>query len=591
MTTESADGPTSGSYPPWVYFPLPPSDSPFDVTGAIELVETKPHKWSAIQIIVPLIVGLSVAAILVVGFFYCRRRKIRNRQQHRPWMKTTGNRPRFQFPSISSVRKVRSADRSSSWSIDERVEDLGEYQFVSYPVSLQESRASGHVRLSSSSTNPPSPPMIKIPTARVSHVWSWPGKTIWRGPLEGARQLRDSIPRPWRRKRIAVQSIPSYKRFRVDASDSNSPLSQRSKGESLLGHPGRSRTNLHNEPIFERDDEEEDESDSDREVLPLIPQEHSRSNHDAEPKATNEVFLISRSPEANISVESDRPRRTGRQIPPASVPPSSALPLPPPPPKPKPKPLIRVPLSLSTPPAPTSPPPVPPASTRRSPRTLLPALPSVLPPLPPPPLLSPLSPPPIESAPLPSSPPVPAPQVPPPGRRSSNSSIRSLPLTPAPPSLHGASPAPAEVLAGIDDSAPVPSSSSVCAPQVASGNSSIRSLPFTPTPPYFLVPPAPAEVSAPATDHATPPHSAPPYVKRQSRDQSHSPVVVPVEPARSLRKLPVLPTPPSADHRRAFTDGMLSPQGSSPAHSILSEGLGVRVPLPQPPQSDHVGRS
>jgi hypothetical protein len=200
---------------------------------------------------------------------------------------------------------------------------LDEYQFVSYPASLQGSQVSGHVRLSSSSSGShlPGPPLLEIPAEKTTPVWTWPGKKIWKAPLQSAQQLGTSIPRPWR-KRVTVKSVPSYMKFRVDAADSDSPLSRHPHAESLLGRAGRSRTTLHNETIFER--ENEHDSDSDEEVLPLMPQEHSRSNHDAEPPA-NTVLLIS--PTAGESLGSSQ---RGARTPPATAPPSIPLPLPPP---------------------------------------------------------------------------------------------------------------------------------------------------------------------------------------------------------------------------------------------------------------------
>jgi hypothetical protein len=286
------------------------------------------RNWTTVQIVVPILVGLAVGvAGVFLGFFIYRRRRNANRE--RPWMQTTGNRPRFQFPTWSSRQKVRELNRSTSWSIDQGEEDLQEYQFVSYPASLQGSRASGHVRLSSSSSIQAGPPPLKIPSDQKPPVWTWPGKSIWKGPLQSARQLGDSIPRPWRStKRVPVKNIPGYNKFRVDGADSDSPLSQRPHTESLLGHTGRSRTNLHQETIFEG--ENEDDSDSDEEALPFIPQEHSRSNHDAEPP-TNAVLYIS--PDSGTGTESpgdSNGSRIPRQIPPASVPPSIPLPLLPP---------------------------------------------------------------------------------------------------------------------------------------------------------------------------------------------------------------------------------------------------------------------
>ncbi|KAF7352598.1 hypothetical protein MVEN_01225300 [Mycena venus] len=326
---------SNASYPKWVYMDLP-ANGTFNLAAAVESADgSQSHKWTTIQVVVPIIVFVVVVA-LGVGFFLYRRRRHANRQ--RPWMQTTGNRPRFHFPTLSSLQRVRELDRSSSWSIEEREEGLQEYQFVSYPSSLQGSRASGHVRLSSSSSGTlPGPPPLKIPSEKnKAPVWTWPGKSIWKGPLQSVQQLGDSIPRPWRAtKRVAVKNIPGYRKFRVDGADSDSPLSQRPHAQSLLGHPERSRTNLHNETIFERENED---SDSDEEGLPLIAQEHSRSNHDAEPPA-NAARMISPPSGRESPGESNSSQRTARQkVPPASSPPRIPLPLPPPTPTQRPPP-------------------------------------------------------------------------------------------------------------------------------------------------------------------------------------------------------------------------------------------------------------
>ncbi|KAJ7368550.1 hypothetical protein DFH08DRAFT_28470 [Mycena albidolilacea] len=324
-------------YPGWVFMELPPANGTFSLVGAVESADgLQPRNWTTIQIVVPILVGLAVGvAGVFLGFFIYRRRRNANRE--RPWMQTTGNRPRFQFPTWSSRQKVRELNRSTSWSIDQGEEELQEYQFVSYPASLQGSRASGHVRLSSSSSIQAGPPPLKIPSDQKPPVWTWPGKSIWKGPLQSARQLGDSIPRPWRStKRVNVKNIPGYNKFRVDGADSDSPLSQRPHTESLLGHTGRSRTNLHQETIFEG--ENDDDSDSDEEALPFIPQEHSRSNHDAEPP-TNAVLYIS--PASGTGRESpgdSNGSRIPRQIPPAGAPPSIPLPLLPPVPTQRPQP-------------------------------------------------------------------------------------------------------------------------------------------------------------------------------------------------------------------------------------------------------------
>ncbi|KAJ7490354.1 hypothetical protein B0H11DRAFT_1021217 [Mycena galericulata] len=494
ITIQPPPSQSEGTYPLWAYSQLPAFNDTFDLSAAIETASgaSHPHKWDVVQIVLPIIVGVCVAAASVVGFCVYRKQKVSNRRQlGRPWM-LTGNRSRFNFPTISSAHKVRTLDRSGSWSIDERQEELDEYEFVSYPASLQGSQASGHVRLSStSSQNPAGPPMLKIPKNQA--VSAWPGKAIWNSSLQSARQLRGSIPGPWRStKRVPVQNVPGYKKFRVDASDSDSPLSQRPH-DSLLGHTERGQTNLRNETVFEGEDEEE--SDSDAEVLPLIPEQHSHSNHDAEPLS---ALAIVRSPDPDPNGS----QRPVRRTPPSSSPPSAPLP---PPPQQRQRQEISTQRSVLTsppspktprsrpafPPAPTSPPPPPPFVQRRSPRAARPALPaaqsSVLPPVP-------------------------------------------LPALPSPPVSAGRQlPPPPEIL-------PPPRPR-----QRPSSGSSVRSLPSTPTPPYDRAPrPTPSQPGAPES-----PLNSPPYIQRPSQDYSHSPPIPPLSPeneiARSVRRLPLPP--------------------------------------------------
>ncbi|KAF7355514.1 hypothetical protein MSAN_01468300 [Mycena sanguinolenta] len=433
-------------YPNWAFVELPANDT-FDIVAAIASAEGLPsHKWTVIQIVLPIVVGIVSAVIVLLGVVFYRRRKNKNRGQ-RDWMQTIGNRPRFNFPTFSSLQRVRELDRSNSWSIDDRQEDLQEYQFVSYPASLQGSRVSGHVRLSSSSSGTSLPPPLQIPEKRPP-VRTWPGKSIWKRPLRSARELSDSMPRPWR-KAVGVKNIPGYKSFRVDAEDSDSPLSQHPHTQSLLGYSGRSRSNLHRETIFEQEpDEPEDDVESDDEALPFIPQEHSSSNHDAIPPPE----AIPPRPSTSGG-ESNGSQRT-RQVPPPSTPPRIPLPLLP---SISAKPQSVVPVASTSsqeqpipqrsapnlPPAPTSPPPPPPSIARRSPRSIRSPLPAQFansPPLPSPPLLSP---PPSNNLLLNNAPPLPQPRR----RRDSDegSSIRTLPMTPTPPYVRGA-PAPIQVL-------------------------------------------------------------------------------------------------------------------------------------------------
>ncbi|KAJ7639009.1 hypothetical protein FB45DRAFT_904480 [Roridomyces roridus] len=402
------------SYPPWAYTALPASNGTFDIAAAVQSASTsQQHKWTVIQIVVPIIAGFTVGIVLLVAFYFYRRRKNPNRRGM-----SAGTRGHFHFPSISSLNKVREVNRSTSWSIDDPREDLQEYQFVSYPSSLQGSHTSGHVRLSSSSsgTTPAGPPMLKIPR---DPIWAWPGKSMFQGSLH-------RIPRPWRStKRVAVQNMPGYRKFRVDGTDSDSPLSRRPHEESLLGHyAGRSRTNLQNEAIFENEDDSD--SDSEAEALPLIPEQHSVSNHDAQPAP-----VIASSPPQADSLS----RVTPRPIPPLTAPPTTALPLPPP--------LQQSPTRTSRttrshpafPPAPTSPPPPPPTVTRRTPRAPRPALPTF------PPELIPSAPPPIGA--------------PPPRRRqSSEGTSIVLPDTPTPPYIPATRPAPVQVSEDVTDSPP-----------------------------------------------------------------------------------------------------------------------------------------
>ncbi|KAJ7094558.1 hypothetical protein B0H15DRAFT_127701 [Mycena belliarum] len=501
----------STDYPPWAQAPLPSSNGTFDPVAAIDLAVAngpRSRKWNTVQIVVPILVGLVVAATLIVGFVVYRRRKAWRQRGRRPWMKTAGNRPRFNFPTISSATKVRELNRSSSWSIDDREEDLDEYQFVSYPASLEGSQVSGHVRLSPSTS---APPTLKIPTAGKVPVRTWPGKSLWKGPLQSAQRFSESIPRPWKSTRqVAVKTIPSYSKFRVDASDSDSPLSQRPH-ESLLGAE-RSRSNLHHETVFEEEDEES--SDSESEGLPFIPQEHSRSNHEAEPP-----ILRGAPPPVNSSTRARGPpdlnssTRAVRQAPPSRAPPTA--PLPPPPPQARPEPSADL---LERPQRPH--PAIPSATISALPQRLQRPYPAFPP--------APTSPPP--SPPVSKSPRAPRAPLSSPSGGLSPSAMSPRRFLPPPPS----NPQPREPPAP-----PQPRSR-----PVSDGGSSVRSLPMTPTPPYArAAPPAPIEVLEPQpTD--SPPHSAPPYVTRPSQDLSHLPTAAAnssPEAARSTRRLPLPP--------------------------------------------------
>ncbi|KAJ7284047.1 hypothetical protein C8J57DRAFT_1294217 [Mycena rebaudengoi] len=552
ITIYNSNTETSGNYPGWSYMKLPSSNQQFDVIAAIASDHVN---GTPIQIVTPIIVGLAVVAICAVAFWLYRRRKLGLRQQkQRPWMSVPGNRPRFQFPTLSrsSVHKVRELNRSESWNIEEREENLDEYEFVSYPTSLQESRESGHVRLSST-----------IGVTQTLPVQAWPGRSLWKGPLNRIQQLRDAIPRPWRSvKRVTVKSIPAYSKFRVDASDSDSPLSQRSRGESLLGRPPRRGTNLDTETIFEGGEygDEEDESDGERENL--IPQAHSQSTHDARPLPADDPRLESRSPDTPL----DGSRRAARQIPPSTAPPSTPLP-PPPPPKQDAviqSPMVRSPQSPhAVPPAPTGPPPIPPPPSRRSPRTGMPALPSVLPPMPFSPSAAPLfSPPPSSDPNSPGQPTHTVPRPVPP--------LLSPPVTAPLPSPPATSPS-----VPVSHTRPLPPRA-----RPSSSGSSGRSLPFTPTPAYARGVPTPIEV---LEYHDSPVHSAPPYVLRPSLDASHSPSIPGLTPARSersLRKLPIPPSSPgsirepsspSSERSRVSPDAARSLQGPY----VSSESLGL----------------
>ncbi|KAJ7648497.1 hypothetical protein B0H17DRAFT_1215598 [Mycena rosella] len=507
-----------GTYPDWAYTHLPSTNGTFDPVAAIEVANgSKLRKWTTVQIALPIISVFTVLALCVLGICCYRRRKILSRQGRRGWMETAGNRPRFQFPTRSSAHKVREQNRSNSWSIDEGEEDLDEYQFVSYPASLQGSQVSGHVRLSSSSsgTQPPGPPMLKIPADQKAPVRTWPGKSLWKGPLQSAQKLTDAIPLPWKSaRRVHVKSVPSYSKFRVDASDSDSPLSRRPKEGSLPGRNAeRARTNLNQETIFESDDE--DDSDSDAEAFPLMPQEHSHSNHDAQPPPPPShsspaarpplppshspptarpplpphvpavapprspptappinppISAVSR-PLAAESPDLNGLPRSVRQNPPSNSPPN--MPLPPPPQVQPRRSNPTLPLAATSPsspqsprlqrtypsfpPAPTSPPPAPPPVSKSPRSSRFPLSPqSSAPPLPFPPALSPgrvLPPPPSQNS-LPSPP---APRSRPSSEGGSSirslagSSVRSLPLTPTPPYVRGAPPAPIQVLAAPPD--------------------------------------------------------------------------------------------------------------------------------------------
>ncbi|KAJ4490960.1 hypothetical protein J3R30DRAFT_3427634 [Lentinula aciculospora] len=355
MVTDQYNSLNSMDLPSWTFINLT-SNTTFDIAEALNIANQNktPTKWNNIQVIVPIVVGLVVSAVFVLGIFIWRTKK----------KGSPGILLRMQIASSRVFRngfgtsRIRTANRDQEWVIDRPTEANGESTEMYSNVSSSSRRPTGHIRLSStSSTN------IDLIKPRET-IWTLPGKNLWKNS-QLARKIRRTLvlfPAPWRNAPVTVQSISAPRKFEIDAS------SDRTRTDSTLANFRRggfrvsgTRTETTESAlatsrldeywsILEQDEEEGSDSDLDlRETSANNEREHLITD-DSNRFDLGEVMIISRSGD-DFTVHSQSDSPTHRILP------SPVQPLPPPP---------RTPIrerhgkfSRRTPPAPKYPAPVP----------------------------------------------------------------------------------------------------------------------------------------------------------------------------------------------------------------------------------------
>ncbi|KAI0093094.1 hypothetical protein BDY19DRAFT_407423 [Irpex rosettiformis] len=151
----------------------------FDVDAALKAASSD-SKWTIVQIVAPIVVGLSVALIACFFFFWYRRRSQRKNNDSRYARSSKNKGQAWQNPKLRGQRrwfgllpdrpKVRSQrQRESNWSIDEVPDSMRE------GIELQASRATpdnyhdgphtGHSRSESSTS------LLSSPSGRTNSSW------------------------------------------------------------------------------------------------------------------------------------------------------------------------------------------------------------------------------------------------------------------------------------------------------------------------------------------------------------------------------------------------------------------------------------
>lgn len=127
------------------------------------------------------------------------------------------------MPHIPRVHKVRKADRSDTWSIDQISEGTDEF------VVIEQGDADSFRVKSPEPFSHSDDESSPLPPAKAE--WHLPGKALWKKPM----QLPSRFPIPWKDRAIAVQSGPPTRRFHIDSID-HSTLSGLSGGSTEGGH-------------------------------------------------------------------------------------------------------------------------------------------------------------------------------------------------------------------------------------------------------------------------------------------------------------------------------------------------------------------
>ncbi|KAJ3838224.1 hypothetical protein F5878DRAFT_181452 [Lentinula raphanica] len=371
IVTVQYDSSNSMDLPPWTFISLTANET-FDIAEALSIAAApnSPSKWNKIQILVPVVVGIVVSAVFIVGLLIWRSKK-KGSPSILLRMRVLVDRG---FRNGFGTRKIKTANRDREWVIDRPTEANAESLEMFSSGSSR--RSTGHVRLSSSST--------QFDVESSKPTWALPGKNLWKNSrlVRGIRRTFILLPMPWRAAPVPVESISPPRKFEIDASSertrqTNSTLENYRRGgyrvsgtrtATTESAPATSRYDYYD--TIHEEDGEDDEDDSDlgfddsnvnRETEHLITNDNDRPNLDS-----HQVMIISGSGDdfTLYSHSSTSHTTPSRRIPPSPLQPRSGSPVRPisPPPKTPPRERhsrIKV-SSRTTPPAPRYPAPAPP---------------------------------------------------------------------------------------------------------------------------------------------------------------------------------------------------------------------------------------
>ncbi|KAL0949247.1 hypothetical protein HGRIS_009325 [Hohenbuehelia grisea] len=146
-------------------------------------------EWNTTTILTPIIVGLGVTIFFAGLFLYFYRKTLPPERRTISWMNGTFKPRGGLFGFLRVTSRVREADRSNTWEIDQENAEA-------------RPRPARHHRLASSPVryaqyDDPSP--------------SWLSSSL--------RAAKDAIPAPWKKKPVTVQSVSAKRGFRIDESD------------------------------------------------------------------------------------------------------------------------------------------------------------------------------------------------------------------------------------------------------------------------------------------------------------------------------------------------------------------------------------
>ncbi|KAK0213308.1 hypothetical protein DFS33DRAFT_1288046 [Desarmillaria ectypa] len=186
--------------PVWAYAEMPVNQT-FNIRQAVDSgsSENQGSNWSKYQIITVVAISCSVVGVAAIFFFLFRWRNMWARH-HGISLKGFS----FKFPRIPhGPKKVRSDSRDNDWAIDDEVEALEDYEFVSTPSASRH----GHIRLSSYPT-----PYDGL----KQRTWYVRSQDFFRRTGHKFLGIAESIPLPWRTNPVHVKALSRNVVFDID---------------------------------------------------------------------------------------------------------------------------------------------------------------------------------------------------------------------------------------------------------------------------------------------------------------------------------------------------------------------------------------